>query len=122
MRRRLLILVIGLGLVVLAAWSRSARWRPGGSGPSCARPSASFGARRFGAARVRLARLAERWPGEGEVEYWLGACEMIEGHAEAALAAWGRVPDRGPGRPRWRRCRAAGSPSRPAATGSPRRA
>ena len=53
----------------------------------------AFKAGRFKEAGSRLAGLARRWPAQGEVEYWLGECEMIEGHAEAALAAWGRVPD-----------------------------
>jgi len=48
---------------------------------------------RFKAAGARLARLARSRPGRGEVEYWLGKCELSEGHAEAALEAWGRVPD-----------------------------
>jgi enediyne biosynthesis protein E4 len=51
-----------------------------------------FAERRFSAARARLSRLAERRPGDGEVEYLLGACEKIRGYPEAALAAWGRVP------------------------------
>jgi hypothetical protein len=37
-------------------------------------------ARRFGSAGARLARLAQRWPGQGEVEYLLGECEMAKGH------------------------------------------
>ena len=52
-----------------------------------------FKAGRFQEAGARLARLARSRPGRGEVEYWLGKCELIEGHAEAALEAWGRVPD-----------------------------
>jgi len=42
--------------------------------------------------RARLARLEKRWPMRGDVEYLLGLCEQIEGHTDAALAAWGRVP------------------------------
>src|SRR5262249_47261938 len=49
--------------------------------------------RRFAAARVRLARLAERRPGDGEVGLLLGDCERKLGHPDAALEAWGRVPD-----------------------------
>ena len=39
-----------------------------------------------------MAGLATRWPGQAEVEYWLGACEAALGHVDAALEAWGRVP------------------------------
>ena len=66
----------------MAVPGRAARGRARIRGPS-----------RFKEARARLARLAERWPGRGDVEYLLGACEMIRGHADAALRAWGRVPD-----------------------------
>ena len=52
-----------------------------------------FAARRFATARVRLARLAERRPGDGEVELLLGDCERMLGHPDAALAAWGRIPE-----------------------------
>ena len=55
--------------------------------------------RQFAVARARLARLAQRWPGQGEVEYLLGACEMAKGHKEAAMAAWSRVPDQAPEAP-----------------------
>ena len=33
------------------------------------------------------------------MEYSLGECEMARGHAEAAMAAWGRVPDQAPEAP-----------------------
>src|SRR5262245_50411994 len=52
-----------------------------------------FKAGRFQQAGARLARLAQSRPGLGDVAYLLGACERIAGHAEAALEAWGRVPD-----------------------------
>ncbi len=42
---------------------------------------------------MRLARLAERRPGDSEVEFLLGDCERMLGHPESALAAWGRIPD-----------------------------
>ena len=53
----------------------------------------AFEARRFATARARLTRLAERRPGDGEVELLLGDCERLLGHPDAALAAWGRIPD-----------------------------
>jgi enediyne biosynthesis protein E4 len=49
-----------------------------------------------GAARLRLARLSARRPRRAEVEYLLGICEQAEGHPEAALSAWSRIP---PGSP-----------------------
>lgn len=55
-----------------------------------------FKSRQYKDAGARFTRLAARWPGRGEIEYWLGACEMMEGRPEAALAAWGRVPDEAP--------------------------
>jgi hypothetical protein len=61
--------------------------------------AAEFSARRYGKAGERLARLALRWPARAEVEYWLGTCKLKEGHPEAALEAWGRVPDESPEAP-----------------------
>jgi hypothetical protein len=52
--------------------------------------------RRLGRAKERLTDLARRWPGRGDVEYWLGTCEMAAGNADAALAAWSRVPAKAP--------------------------
>ncbi len=59
-----------------------------------------FVARRYAAARDRLARLAVRWPGRGDVEYWLGVCELNEGNPLAAMKAWSRVPDNAAEAPR----------------------
>ena len=92
MRRRLVMMSVGVGLA-LAAWLgvravEARRFRE-----DLARAREEFGARRFAAARVRLARLAERRPGDGEVELLLGDCERMLGHPDAALAAWGRIPD-----------------------------
>ncbi len=56
----------------------------------------AYAGKRFGEARERLARMSLRWPGRGMVEYWLGASENREGHAEAALEAWDRVPREAP--------------------------
>ena len=44
-------------------------------------------------AQARVAGLAKRWPGRGDVEYLLGTCEYLGGHEDDALRAWGRVPD-----------------------------
>jgi enediyne biosynthesis protein E4 len=95
MRRRLLIVAIGLGLAAAAwlavrvalAWQfRTELWEA----------RRDLAARRVREAKARLDRLAERWPGRGEVEYWLGACERAAGHTDAALATWGRVPETAP--------------------------
>ncbi len=91
MRGRLLIVFLGLG-ALLAAWFAVRAVERRRLETELRQARSEFGARRFGAARARLARLAVRWPDEGEVEYLLGACEKIQGHPEAALAAWERVP------------------------------
>ena len=44
-------------------------------------------------AKARLAGMARRWPDRAEIDYQLGLCERARGRDEAALAAWGRVPD-----------------------------
>src|SRR5262249_40867368 len=53
-------------------------------------------AQRYGAARERLARLAEGWPEDGEVLLLLGECELGRGRRAAALAAWAQVPPASP--------------------------
>jgi enediyne biosynthesis protein E4 len=89
MRFRVLILVLGLALALAAWWGlravESRRFKT-----ELRQAQEDFSARRIGAAHARLARLARSWPGMGEVEYWLGSCEMVKGHDEAALAAWSR--------------------------------
>jgi tetratricopeptide (TPR) repeat protein len=51
---------------------------------------------RYGEARSTLRSLTQRRPGRGDIELHLGACEILDGHVEEALAAWGRVPDHAP--------------------------
>ena len=46
---------------------------------------------RFAEARRWLARASARAPDDAETAYLLGVCEQAEGHADAALAAWGKV-------------------------------
>src|SRR5947209_20573347 len=92
MLRRRVMISGGVG-VALAAWLgvravEARRFRE-----DLARARQEFEARRFATARVRLARLAERRPGDGEVELLLGDCERALGHPDAALAAWGRIPE-----------------------------
>ena len=79
-----------------------------------------FNARRFGAARVRLVRLAHRRPGQGEVEY--PARRMRDEQGPCAKPPWrlGAGSRTRPRRLRSRRCHAADSPSTPAAMGSRR--
>ena len=47
-------------------------------------------------ARRLLAESAARWPGDGEVEFLLGACEQALGRPDAAAGAWSRVPTNSP--------------------------
>ena len=92
MRRALSILAAGLGLAIgvcVAAWVVR-EWQ---FESELRQAERLFKERRFEEAGLRLARLSRSRPGRGEVEYWLGECELNEGHAEAALEAWGRVPD-----------------------------
>ena len=91
MRRLLLIVVIGLGIaatswfaaMAVADWQLRSQLRAA---------QREITARRIDEARTRLTQLAERWPGRGDVAYWMGACEMILHHDNAVLEAWGRVP------------------------------
>ncbi len=99
MRRRGLVLIIGMGLGV-AAWTapRLVEGWQVRSGLRAAEHALRSG--HVGDAQARLAWLAERWPGRGDVEFLLGTCEMLEGHEEDALRAWGCVPDRAGEAPR----------------------
>src|SRR5947208_1759123 len=47
--------------------------------------------------RINVLLLARRWPGDVEVEYRLGECELARGRPDDALTSWSRVP---PGSPR----------------------
>jgi enediyne biosynthesis protein E4 len=47
---------------------------------------------RYGLARQRLERLAQRWTNDGEILFLLGNSELLRGKREAAMAAWARVP------------------------------
>jgi enediyne biosynthesis protein E4 len=93
MLRRVLILAVGLGLVAwLAVWLvRNSEFRT-----ELQAAKRELGTQRLSEARERLVRLAERWPGRGDVQYWLGNCEMAAGHSDGALMAWARVPGGSP--------------------------
>jgi enediyne biosynthesis protein E4 len=97
-RRRLWIIAIGL-VAAVTAWIGVGAVETRLFQNELRQAQLDFDARRFGAARARLVRLAHRRPGQGEVEYLLGACEMNKGNVDAALAAWGRVPDQAPEAP-----------------------
>jgi enediyne biosynthesis protein E4 len=56
----------------------------------------AIAARSPGAARRVLAEAAARWPGDGEIELLLGACEQALGHSDVADLAWSRVPPSSP--------------------------
>ena len=92
MRRRVVMICVG-AVLALAVWlgARAVEARRFGEELALAREE--LGSRRFATARARLTRLAERRPGDGEVERLLGDCESALGHPDAALAAWGRIPD-----------------------------
>ena len=67
---------------------------------SLGRARQEVGQGRHDAARTRLVELSARRPGEGEVDYLLGLSEKAVGNADAALAAWARVPAGSPFAPR----------------------
>jgi tetratricopeptide (TPR) repeat protein len=92
MRRPVVITCVGLGLA-LAIWLvfRALDARRYREELDSAREE--FEARRFATARARLTRLAERRPGDSLLQLLLGDCERALGHPDAALAAWGRIPD-----------------------------
>ena len=106
MLRRVLILAVGLGLVAWSVvwWVSNREFRT-----ELQTAKRELGAQHLGEARARLVRLAERWPGRGDVQYWLGNCEMAAGNSDGALLAWARVPGGIPRRRDWRHWRRAGS-------------
>jgi tetratricopeptide (TPR) repeat protein len=95
MRRRLLLLVTGGG-VALLAWFIVQAVEDRHFRAELRQAQVELAGRRAALAKVRLNRLAKRWPGRGDVEYWLGATELVEGNTNAALAAWSRVPVQAP--------------------------
>jgi len=95
MRRGVLVFIVA-ALLVLTGWVglRAAwAWRLKSELREAQRDLA---AQRYGAAKSRLSALDKEYPGRADVAYWLGTCEMAEGHSEAALSAWGRIPDDAP--------------------------
>ncbi len=92
-RRHRLILMIGMGLAV-AAWKGPPLVEGWQVRSELRAAEHDLRTGRVGDAQTRLASLARRWPGRGDVEFLLGTCEMVAGHQDDALSAWGRVPDR----------------------------
>jgi enediyne biosynthesis protein E4 len=52
----------------------------------------ALNAKRYGLARQRLERLAERWTNDGEVFLLLGNCELATGRRDDVLVTWSKVP------------------------------
>jgi tetratricopeptide (TPR) repeat protein len=93
MRRRLLLMSVGGVALAVAAWLGARALEARKFRADLAQAREDFDARRFATARARLARMAERRPGDGAVELLLGTTEKMLGRPEAALAAWRRIPD-----------------------------
>ncbi len=92
MRRRLWFIVTGLlaaggGFWAFDEWRLRADWQQAQREVAAGKPASAV---------PRLTRLADRWPGNAEVHYDLGVCELALGHADRAAAAWAQVP---PGSP-----------------------
>ncbi len=92
MRRCLLIMACALAAIV-ASWFGFQAYQSRRLRSELKLAERDFAQQRISEARARLARLSKRWPGRGEIEFWLGVCERSEGNAEAAMEAWSRVPD-----------------------------
>ena len=95
MPRRVLVLVLIVGVAV-GAWAGVLVARDRQFRTELFEAKSELGKQQLNRAKERLNRLARRWPGRGDVEYWLGTCEMASGNAEAALQAWSRVPAKAP--------------------------
>ena len=96
MPRRVLIGVLALG-VGLLGWMAVLVGRDQHFRTELRRAKRELGNQQLEQARKRLDRASpSRWPGRGDVEYWLGTCEMAAGNADAALEAWSRVPAKRP--------------------------
>jgi thioredoxin-like negative regulator of GroEL len=95
MRWRLLLAVLGIA-APLAAWATARAvdsWR---YQAALERAKATIASGSPAEARRQLAEASARWPGRGEAEFLLGACEQALGRPEAAEAAWSSVPSESP--------------------------
>ena len=115
-------IMLGIALTILAsAVGAGAVWyRARSRRRDLAEAREAMGQGRFGLARERLARLADRWPDDGEALLLLGECERERGRRaagsapelgrdaaaelrrgrDAAMSAWSRVPPTSPFYPR----------------------
>ena len=76
-----------------AGLGRATRPSPSaGSEPGSSEAASDMKAGNSVAARDRLARLAERWPGRAEVLFPLGESELACGRIEQAMIAWSQIP------------------------------
>ncbi|WP_148594431.1 CRTAC1 family protein [Aquisphaera giovannonii] len=92
MRRRRRRLAIAAGLLALA-WVAFTRLDARRSGEQLDLARREIGRGRFDAARRRLATLSARAGSlDGAADYWLGICESLDGHPDAAARAFDRVP------------------------------
>jgi enediyne biosynthesis protein E4 len=87
-RRWLWILAIGLVAAGAATWALD-QWRLRADWD---RARQDLAAGRPDLALPRLARLAKRWPNQGEAQFQLGVCELAVGHVDRAIEAWKQVP------------------------------
>jgi enediyne biosynthesis protein E4 len=86
--------IAGIVIVLVAAviWGVSWRIAVRRYGDELILAEREYKAGNFGLAQRRLSALEARWPGEAEVAFRLGLCELARGRREEALAAWARVP------------------------------
>ncbi|QDV38988.1 FG-GAP-like repeat-containing protein [Tautonia plasticadhaerens] len=93
--RRAVLAPAGVLAIVAASWA-GWRWAEARSearyqaGIAAAKEDVLGGS--VASARLKLQDLADRWPGRGEAEFLLGACEQSLGRLDAARDAWARVP------------------------------
>jgi tetratricopeptide (TPR) repeat protein len=95
MRRIRLVLLLVSGLLVATAGARRA-WDGLRYRREWEAVRRDLGRGRYVEARSRLVGLSARWPGDGEVRYYLGDCESKLGDERAAVAAWSLIDDASP--------------------------
>jgi enediyne biosynthesis protein E4 len=97
MPQRWLPWVVTMGIVVsLAAWQGARAYDSWLKRSMLKSAKDAVAARSVSKARGLLASAQSRWPGDGEVDFLLGACEQALRHLDAAVTAWSRVKDDSP--------------------------
>ena len=92
MRYRRLTIGVGLLLALTAAGSGGARvMATRRLQAELVQAEHDFNAGYFGLTYQRLTDLEKWWPGQDEIEFQLGVCQLARGRDEEALAAWARV-------------------------------